>query len=284
MNVTLPDGRELLLPRLKFGIMGRPGSGKSHLLASMPKPLLVLSTDPEEKLQPYFDRCGDLQHSVGQFGQPVILGLSPTTGKPIMQIEIFYDLEPATPVAMTALLARGEQLRSEVEARGIASVAYDSWSQGEYIAWCRRAHGQFAISNPDGRAVYNAAKDDLKPFMWSRLVPLKCNLGIAFHTEEKIVEEGGVSSFGIKAIGALRTELASILPERYRSVSEPDGTTRRLWTKPDGRFDLCTLIDAPNPCANDYKALFTNWINKRVAAMDAATKPAPSAAPEEKQP
>ena len=31
MNVTLPDGRVLTLPRLKFGVMGRPGGGKSRL-------------------------------------------------------------------------------------------------------------------------------------------------------------------------------------------------------------------------------------------------------------
>jgi hypothetical protein len=116
-----------------------------------------------------------------------------------------------------------------------------------------------------GRA-HGAAKDDLKQIVVARLIPLKCNVGIVFHTTETMKEDSGLSFFGIKAIGTLATELAALLPERYRSVSEADGTTRRLYTRPDGRFDLCTLIDAPSPCANDYKALWTNWIAKRAAA------------------
>jgi hypothetical protein len=70
--------------------------------------------------------------------------------------------------------------------------------------------------------------------------------------------------YGIKAIGDLSTGLASVLPERYRSESLPDGVTRKLYTRPDGRYDLCTLIDAPNPCDNEFTALFGNWIAKKV--------------------
>lgn len=277
VTVDTPHGPlELDLPRIKFGVMGRPGSGKSELLASMPKPLFVYATDPEEKLMPYFDRCGRIERGVGQFGQPVLIGFSPTTDKPIMQVELFYDLEPSSPSAVTQLLARAQQVRGEVDAGMWASVALDSWSQLETFAVWRRTWGTMAAKDADAHGRnYGAAKDDLKPFFWSWLIPLKCNLGIAFHTTEKLREESGVSSYGIKAIGDLPSGLASVLPERYRSESQADGSTRKLYTKPDGRYDLCTLIDAPNPCDNHYPALFTNWINKRVA-MAAAAKPAPA--------
>ncbi len=270
----------LTLPLLKFGVMGRAGSGKSRLIASMPKPLLVAATDPEEKLAPYFDRCGDVTRSVGQFGQPVLVGMSPTTGKPIIQIELFYDDEPKNPQAMTALLARAEQWRSEIAAGMWASFGFDSWTQAEDIARWRRTAGPFAVKDPDvfGRG-HGAAKDDLKPLVATRIMRLACNVGIAFHTREKQLDEGGEAFYGMKAIGTLPTELASLLPERYRSTAEADGVTRRLWTRPDGRFDLCTLIDAPSPCANDFNALWENWIMKRAIAANAAA--ASTASPSE---
>lgn len=281
MKVTLADGRELVLPRLKFGVMGRPGSGKSQLIASMEKPLLGLCADPEEKLVPYLDRCGDVTRSVGQYGQTVLVGTSPTSGKPILQLECFYDLERENPQAFTALLARAEQIRGEVIAGMWASIGLDSWSQFETYALWRRKFGPFAIKDFDAFGRGNAAAaDDLKMLVMARLMPLPCNLGISFHTTEKAKEEGGESVFGIKACTkALPTDLASLLPERYRSVSLPDGVTRQLYTKPDGRFDLCTLIDAPNPCPNDYKALFSNWIAKRAAMGAAPTASSTTAEP-----
>lgn len=296
MTITIPAGTKavgselvleadllLTLPRLKFGVMGRPGSGKSHLIASMPKPLLVFAADPEEKLGPYFDRCGEVKRSVGQFGQPVLVGLSPKTGAPIIQIEVFYDDEPKEPRAFTSALARAEQLRGEVKAGMWASFGFDSWTQFETFAIWRRKVGVFAVSDAGafGRA-HGAAYDDLGPLVISRFMPLQCNVGLVFHTTEQLKDEGGVSFFGIKAGGKqLPTQLASLLPERYRTEAQPDGTTRKLYTRPDGRFDLCTLIDAPSPCDNTYPALWKNWIDKRVAAAVAAQPTAGSPASQE---
>ncbi len=297
MNVTLKAGTVLAdgstlaadltleLPRWKGLVMGRPGGGKSHFVASFPKPLLVLATDPEEKLAPYLDRCGAYERTVGQFGQPIIVGMSPKTGNPIMQIECFYDLEPTSPVAFTNLLARGEQIRSEAQAGIWATVALDSWTQLETFALWRRQSGPMAVKDADafGRA-HGAAYDDLKPFVMTRLVPLGCNLCIVFHTSDGLKDEGGVQFFGIKAGGkALPTQIPSLLTERYRATAEADGVTRRLWTRPDGRYDLCTTHNVPSPCDNDFTKLWANWIAKRaVAANAAAAQPAAAdAAPQE---
>lgn len=285
MNVTLPDGRVLTLPRLKFGVMGRPGGGKSRLIASMPKPLIVMAGDPEEKLSPYFDVCGEITETVGQFGQRLWIGHSPKTGKPIIQIEQFYDTDPKNAQAITGLIARCEQLGAEVLAGMWASAGFDSYTQFERYAIWRRTHGPFRVKDADafGRA-HGAAKDDMVAMINAQIMPLKCNVGIAFHTTEKPKDEGGVSYFGIKAVGQSATDIASLLPERYRAEALPDGTRRQLWTRPDGRYDLCTLIDAPSPCENTYQALWTNWIAKRAAAgTPAAAQPAPDAPPSEKE-
>lgn len=288
-GTPLRDGSTLLLdvtlelPRLKFGVMGRPGSGKSHFIATLPKPLLVLGADIEEKMQPYFDRCASITRSTGQYGQKVLVGTSPTTGKPIIQMEIFADDEPTSPKAFNSVLARAEQLRGEVNAGAWASVALDPWSQFETLATWRRKYGPMAVPEFEayGRG-QKAVADDLKLLVMARLVTLECNVGLAFHTMEKPRDEGGVSFFGIKAVTKeLPTDLASLVPERYRSETLGSTKLRRLWTQPDGRYDLCTLHDAPSPCDNDYKALFANFIEKRAAAANAAAKAGAAQAPRE---
>lgn len=294
MTITLPAGTKvgeltttrehtLTLPRIKFGVMGPPSSGKSHLIASMPKPLLGLCADPEEKLQPYFDRCGEIERTVGQFGQPVLVGKSPSTGKPIMQLELFYDTDREKPEAFTNLMARSHQLIGEVRAGMWASLGFDSWSQFERWAKWRRYYGKYALKDPEayGRGD-RAAADDLMTLVVTRLMAqgLTCNLGIAFHTAPKMREEGGMAFYGIKALTKdLPTDVASNLPERYRAEALADGVTRRLWTRPDGRYDLCTLLNVPNPCENNYQALFTNWIATKVAALEATAADPTTGAP-----
>ena len=46
----------MILPIVKFGCMGPPNTGKSHLVSTMEYPLLVLLADPFEKAECYFDR------------------------------------------------------------------------------------------------------------------------------------------------------------------------------------------------------------------------------------
>lgn len=257
--------------------MGAPSSGKSHLLASMEKPLLVMATDPIDKMQPYFDR-GELDPEVhtGQFGQPIRIVKSAATGNAIIQIESFYDLDPQSPTGMESFISRSFQLRSEVAAKRWASIAIDSWTNLEFIARLRRTIGPMAVkgADRDNRLPYNPAKDDIQRTFNTQYVHLPCNVGVSLHTTEKRNEEGAVVYRGIKCIGELKNDLPGVLGERYLATNV-DGTTRRLDTK-NVAYNCCTLIDAPNPCANDFAALYTNWIAKRVAAS-AAAQPAAEA-------
>lgn len=265
---------EVTLPRWKGSIIGRPGSGKSHAARSFPKGALVIATDTPEKLQPYYDLAGEITRSRGQFGQPVEVLYSAVSKKPIIQIEQFYDKNPNDPQAVTALIARAELLEAEVNAGMWQTVILDHWTGLETFAVYRRTIGPMAIkdANEFGRG-HNAAKDDIKPILISRLLPLPCNVVILCHTTETQRDEGGVQFFGIKAIGKqLPTEMAAALPERYRSVSEADGITRRLYTRPDGRYDLCTLLHATSPCENSYQGIMSGWIAKKVATMEAQLK------------
>lgn len=271
---------ELELPPLHIGIMGEPSSGKSHFVASMEKPLLVLATDPFDKLAPYLDRgIPDNESTRGQFGQPVRLVRSEKSGSPIIQIEGFYDIG-SEPAAMTAFAARCEQLAAEAN-RPWRSFAIDSWTQLEFIARERRARGSMAVKSAmKGATVYGAAKDDLQQLLNLRFMHLPCNVAVVLHTLVKTDFETGVVTYrGMKAIGELKTEIPGALGERYLARNI-DGTRRQLDTK-NALYNCCTLIDAPNPCANEFTALFSNWIAKQVNRINdraaSAAQPAPDA-------
>ena len=280
-TATLADGSKIELPTLMVGLMGHPGSGKSHFFASFPKPMLVLATDPLTKMMPYFER-GEVDSTVhkGAQGQIVRLVKSRTSGGAIIQIEGFYDTQPTMPCAMQAFMQRIDAVTQEVQNRQWATVVLDSWSGLQDIAVLRRQYGPFAENNKDGRAAYAVAKDDVKQILVNRLVHLNCNVCISFHISEKVLEDGGTILYNVKAIGDLASTIGQNIAERYRSESTADGITRRLFTRPDGRFNLCTLIDAPNPCENTYQAVLKNWIAKR-AAMVAAAAQSPSSVTEE---
>jgi hypothetical protein len=189
----------------------------------------------------------------------------------IIQLEGFFDTEPGMPMAYQAFDSRLQQLKEEVKAGKWASAGFDSWSQLEYIARQRRTYGAFSTAattgNKDGRAVYASAKDDLQQILTSRIIPLTCNVALTFHIEEKMSEEAGTMLYSVKAIGALKSDIGSLISERYHCINL-DGTMRQLDTR-DPRFDCCTLLDAPNPCPNSYEALWKNYIDKQIklAAM-----------------
>jgi hypothetical protein len=281
-NVVTIEGFTFELEWLHFGVMGKAGTGKSHLLASMPKPLLVLATDPMTKLHPYYDHgIVDPKVYTGNLGQDIRL-VKNKDGKTIIQIEGFYDRDPSLKnAAMTALVSRTTQLHGEANAGMWKSTALDSWSGFEDLARYRRlVEGQpFHVKNPDGRAHHNIAKEDCKSPFLHTLIHLNCNMGISFHVTRFAQESGGEVMYNVKCIGDFAQTISQNLAERYHSISLPDGVTRRLHTRPDGRFELATLIDAPDPCENTFGALFANKIGKLLAeAKKAKAAEAPQTA------
>ena len=181
------------------------------------------------------------------------------------------------------LVDRIEQVVNEVNEGKWATVVLDSWSGFEDIALNRRRKGPLAIKNSDGRAPYAVAKDDTKEILITRLVHLKCNVGITFHISEKVLDDGGTVLYNVKCIGDMPSTIGQNIAERYRAEATADGTTRRLFTRPDGRFNLTTLIGAVSPCDNNYSALFSEYIKAKTAAIPVAVQPAAAAAPPEEK-
>lgn len=257
---------KLTLPTIKFGVMGSPNTGKSRLIATMEKPLLVLLADPFEKAECFFDQgFVDDETYTGSFNQPVkVVRDKPKEmgGQLIVQVECFLDSNPLIPWGYGALISRMDQVAAEVRQGRWKSIGLDSWSQIEFIAKMRRTTGAFAGVD----SVYAAVKDDCEQLIKARVCTLPCNVGVAMHVNTKMVDAGGGAMlYEPAAIGTLKSGIGSVLGEMYRSDSTPDptapgGLRYALQTLRDGRFDCGTRIGAPNGCTNDFKALFSSWI------------------------
>ena len=288
MKYTLENGIELTLPDLHIGIAGPPNSGKTHFAASAETPMIVLATDPKSKMEAYYDRgLLDPQKYTGQFGQQVQLVKSLKTGKPIIQIEYYYDIDYKNPTAYTAFDCRVEKLTDEVNAGMWRTVVVDSWSQLEWIARMRRSYGALKAESS-----YLGAMDDMQSIMTARLTHLECNLIVVFHIETKVVKDrqgkiikdaridtgGGVMSYSVQAIGKLKN-IANILGEMYLAVAPTDGSDNyHLETRQTEDFTiLCSRKGVPNPCPNKWNELFGPWIQKEAEKLNAANGAAPTA-------
>lgn len=297
--VTLPDGRELTLPVIHVGILGPPNSGKTEFASSAEKPMLVLAADPLDKMVPYFDR-GELdpQEYTGQFGQPIRLVRSrKNRDAVIIQVEGYYDEDAGNPNAMSQLLARLPQVTEEVKQGRWRTVVIDSWSALEWIARARRSAGPFQASD----SPFLEAMNDLEAIVNSRLMNLRCNLVITFHIETKVVKDrkgnivkdskmdagGGIQTYTVQAIGQRLKNIGNVLGEFYRAVAPLDGTDNYyLQTRQSPDFSvLCSRIKAPDPCANQWNALFGPWIETQVqrAAAPAAAQPDAGSPPPSKE-
>jgi hypothetical protein len=150
------------------------------------------------------------------------------------------------------------------------SVAVDSWSGLDDIASNRRLTGPMAVKQGGAFAAHRgAAKEDVSQIFRMQLIHLPCNVGMTFHVTARMQEQGGEMLYSYKCIGDFATTVGQNLAERYHSVSLPDGVTRQLITRPDGRYRNATLIDAPSPCPNNFPALFSNMLAKKIAEDDA---------------
>lgn len=276
MKVTL-EGRTFTLPWLHCMVIGMPNCGKTHFAASAETPMIVLAPDPFSKMMPYVDR-GVLDPVIytGPQGQPTRLVRNPTTGNALIQIESYYDEDDTLPVAGHQFATRIPQIVAEVKQGRWKTVVIDSWSQLEWIMRLRRTNGPFAEA---GTSPYLSAMDDLTSIVNARLMNLPSNLIITFHIETKTVKDrkgqivkdsksdmgGGVQSYNIAAIGGLKN-IGRVLGECYLGCAPTDGTDNyTLQTKRDVDFmTLCSRINAPNPCKNEWKELFANWLTKQL--------------------
>lgn len=255
--------------------MGESGAGKSEFLASFPKPMLVIHTDPSGKASPYIKRGVPGDYTVGEFGQRVRAVMSrKNPDQTLIQLEFFHEAEPTQPSAFDMILARWPSLRDEVVAGMWRTVVLETFTTTELFARYRREYG--GISNAERANIYSTSDMEM---LLSRLGGLPCNVCIACHIDAKPASmnpdrvmtdkqgnkfmAGGQLVATPQAPGRLQKGIpAMFASEMYRvftGVGEDGSVGRFLQTQNDGKFACATRIDAPDGCEPSYTNLWANW-------------------------
>lgn len=235
-----------------------PSGGKSTFLATLPKPMKVLSFDPFGKETPYT--------RVGTPGPIELEGDIPVqriysrkdSKKMLVQIEHFLDQDPRGGLAYQQYLSRMATFDSTGEAGQWASVVLDSVTFLEIAA---RKHAQYVL-NPytkEPRQWYATSTEACEEQLMLRFGSLRCNVGIACHIDDSKSDMHGNTIRVPNAPGRLRKHLASAYTEFYRlfiQQEEDGGATRWLQTQPDDEWAAGSMIEGIDRFVEPhYKAL-----------------------------
>lgn len=259
-------------PSLKCVVYGDAGAGKSTFAATWPTPILVLAFDPIGKDMPYLKR-GKAQ----AMGKRAI-GINPSTGaavtvpvrkvvspkgKLLVQIEHYIDSNPREPQAYPKFQARFNELHEEYDIW--KTVVFDSVT---FLELAARKYHQYALNPTTKNPLqwFGGATDLLEELLMIQVGAMPCHVVIVCHIDEDKDEVNGVLVRNPKAPGRLGKGkgLSAAMVEVYRAFVGRDDRGQSqymLQTASDSIFNCATRIDAPNPSAPQYKAL---WVNNTV--------------------
>lgn len=259
-------------PPIHCVVYGNWGSGKSTFFATWPKPMLVLFTDPPDKAAPYWRR-GLVTH-LGDNRTHVMSRKDPE--RLLIHVEYFADRNPQQPSAHLEFRARFlEALEGLVADGHFASLIVDGLTFLELNA---RKYAEY------GDPRLRTAKDPRQWYAYSaheceELIVQQCgflrgvNVGIAAHVDARDDEVAGVQVYTPAAPGKLRTRFGMGFPEMYVAHTLVGGKDKpqRYWlqTRTNHTHAAASgMLEAPDPCEPDYKALWVNYDAR--AAADAA--------------
>jgi len=242
---------------------GSPGEGKSHFFATFPKPLIVLSFDPMGKNKPYFNRGKVGQSLEGELGQEIWpVFSSKDNQKLLVQVELFSTLAIEYSF-QTLITKRIPQLYQEVADGQVRTVILDSSTSAELAA--RKMYERLIMPRAGNKEWAQGCTDAMEDLLCCKLLSLRCNVGVACHVDKDKDEVLGRMVGMPSAPGRLQRKegLPARFAEIYRlhAVRAEDGKVeRQLQTQTDQRYIASSVfLEAPDPCAPDYQALWQNW-------------------------
>lgn len=252
-------------PPIQVLVYGSPGEGKSHFLATFPKPMLVLSFDPMGKNRPYFKRgIASPIAEEGDYGQSVWTVYSKNDPERlIVSAEMWSDL-PIEEAYFTFQTARLKEVAAEVNGGKWATVVLDTLSSAELSA--RKMHQLKLSPRAGGKEWAQGCTDSMEDLVLKLLsMGGGANVAIAAHVDKDKDEVLGRQVGTPSAPGRLQRKegLAAKFSEVYRihASREEDGTIKRvLQTQADQRYLATSVfLEAPDPCPADYNALWFNY-------------------------
>lgn len=268
-------------PNIHVLLYGYSSAGKSTLAATFPQPLYVCCFDGRSKAGPYHRLGNAVESTQLEGGVPVDLVWKDDTL--VAEIRYYHDLDPENPNAWRQF--REDQ--HSFKASDWGTWVGDSLTAASLAA---RLEQQYVI-NPNSKQAmqwHAGATDQLELQFLRRVTGYTCNVITVCHVAEKDVvipamgqqparkidkrvespfedEEGRVVVMrGLSAPGRLSAKgaLMSQYGEVYRAFAtrtKEGRVVRALQTQPDDEWVATTQIDAPDPCASNYEALWENW-------------------------
>ena len=272
-------------------VCGRSGAGKSRFARTWPKPIRVYHFDAFDKSMQYlqagasfsdFTTIDISQKQDGSYVVPVRYVFN-AKGEIIIEILYFHDDEWAigeqrywsdgqwkteynvgvpVPVAYPKFL---NVMATTTNANAVhyATHVFDSITA---MALAARRWGQYKM-NPhakEPRQWFGFATDRLEEMLLGRVAGFPTNVVLVAHIDQDKDELHGEMVYNPSAPGRLAK--ADGIPSQYGEFyrlyveREDDGTlVRRLQTQNNGRYNASTQIDAPDGCAPNYLALWSNW-------------------------
>lgn len=261
----MPDPTLQALPA-HFLLYGESGTGGSTGAATFPKPMLVFFFDPFGKDVPYLKRGAPSELLEDDLQTPIRQVLSPK-GRLLIQVEYFQDDYTVD--------ERGRLIDGRVGAYARFLRRMARFNRDEYPQWrtvvfdsvtfmglaARKMH-QFSL-NPnakDPRQWYGGEKETMEEMLMIRCGSLPMNTVIRMHVEVDKDEVTGQLFRSPAAVGKLGRALPSGYSEVYRTFTTYDSQTKQnsYWwqTASDAQWQAQTHINAPNPCPQDYRALW----------------------------
>lgn len=249
-------------------LYGDPGSRKSTMAASFPKPILVLQFDPLAKAGPYrrAGRRGQYLTYVEPWGIDIEYVMSTKEpNKAIIEINYFKDENikggPSTIYAVERFEHRMIDIFNEIREGIWATVVLDSLT---FLNWSIVKLEQFkrnplsnAGNEQDGRQWRAKAAEGLEEACFT-LATQRCNVVVTAHVRELRDNQRELNLWTPEAPGKRNRTLPAAFGEVYAMHADLE-IGPYIQSNKDGSFVACTQINAPDGVKPAYKNLWKNY-------------------------
>ncbi len=280
-----------MLPNMAVVIVGQSGVGKTHLLGTWQKRLLIQQTDPQDKAATY-ENLGYLPGALEstQWGEVQHFFSPKDLDNWAIRVEFFNEIDPRNAKVMTDFMARMNDIERDIRAWNVKTVALDSVTFLELAARYFNKY-TFHPTNKRGEMVqdeklhYAARGRAVEEWIVSRYPGLQrlCNVVIIAHTKAKTDESSGENEDQreekkvIAAPGQTSAKIAQAFSEVYRLYMD-DAGQRWLQTQlrpSQNNFECKSTRQLTDPTQAHWKAIERQLVEryrKRAEALSQKPK------------
>jgi len=241
-------------------IIARPGAGKSTLMATMPKRLLVCQFDPAGKEKPYLDRGipGPIEAGPNCYYRNVYSKKNPDEW--IIRIEFWGEPNPADPSMYAHWIARSVRLEQDIREWGVRSIVLDTATYFE-LAARYYSLGKLNRDVKDGRQHYAFSTNACEQYIMMRFPNfLLCNSFVLCHIDDQKDESESGEGVVVRKMAALPGKMPNRVTGGFGEVWRvyvDEGGNRVLQTgsRPGSAFDCKSLLGVPDYTYPHYEAI-----------------------------